>query len=294
MSILFWVFAILSTFSFSLQWALTAKYARDGDPLSIWMYRSLSLIITMLPLLFFSNFENIGKILLFQEYLIPAWFLAGIWVWLRYQSNLYLPVWLSNICTSVAGIFTAVIVGLLFFAENLSILIILCIIVTILGWIIVSLSKTNFHHLDNVNFLRGIFFASLSGIIGTGSVMLMVHVSRELDPFVAWYFWEVEIGIALVIIAYTRNYFFDWAITKISRDWFYKILLASSPTLLGTWWLALASIYWPVWVLSVVSVLGIVFSVILWIILFWEKLKLLQYIGIIIIVAWILWIKIFS
>jgi len=49
----------------------------------------------------------------------------------------------------------------------------------------VSASKTDFSHLDNINFLRGILIASLSGILGTGSVMLMVQVSRELDPFVA-------------------------------------------------------------------------------------------------------------
>jgi len=291
MSIWFWIFAVLSTFSFSLQWALTAKYAREWDPLSVGTYRGLSLIVIMFPLLFLSNIESIRQVTGFLQYLIPAGFLAAISVWMRYSSNKFLPVGLSNIFVSIFSIVTALLFGLLLFNESLSFFVTLCILITTFWGILVSLVKVNFSHLDNEYFTRGIILSSLSGILWTSSVMLMIKVSRELNPYVAWYFWEVSIWIASLFILLIRRKLFNWTIETIWFTRFIKIFFASSPTLVGTWSLALAGIYWPVWVVSAISVLWIVFSTILGIILFWEKLKSLQYIWICIIILGLLWIK---
>jgi len=73
MSIWFWVFAVLSTFGFALQWALMTKYVRKGDPLSMTTYRSLSLWISMFPLLFLSTPENIMAIAEYQFEILLSW-----------------------------------------------------------------------------------------------------------------------------------------------------------------------------------------------------------------------------
>lgn len=291
MSIWFWVFAILSTFSFSLQWALTAKYARDGDSLSVWTYRGLSLIIIMLPLLLFTDIESIFQVVNYKQYLVPAWFLAAISVWMRYGSNRFLPVGLSNVFVSISSILTALVFWFLVFQESLSIYVVLLIWLTTCWWIIVSLTKVKFEHLDNEYFFKWIALALISWILWTSSVMLMIKVSRELNPFVAWYFWEVSIWLASLFILIIRNRLSENSFEKVSMSRFVKIFFASSPTLIGTWSLALAGIYGPVGIVSAVSVLWIVFSTILGIALFQEKLKPLQYFGILIIMIGILWIK---
>jgi len=291
MSIWFWIFAIMSTFSFALQWALTSKYARLGDPLTVWTYRWLSLIIIMLPLLLFANMGDILRIWEFQIYLIPAWFLAAFWVWMRYIGNQSLPVGISNMFVSLSSIITSVSIGFLFFREFLSLYVLLLIGIITIGGIIVSVGKVDFEHLRNEHFFKGIWFSLASGLCGTTSVMLMIQVSRELSPFVSGYFWEVYIGIAGLIILLLKNGIYHEKFQIISVHDFKNIFLASSPTLVWTGCLSLASLYGPVGVISAVSVLWIVFSTFLGIILFHERLKAIQYIGMGIIMLGILWIK---
>lgn len=291
MSIWLLVFALISTFSFSLQWALTSKYARLGDPLIVGTYRWLSLIIIMLPLLLFANIEDILRIWEFQLYLIPAGFCAAFSVWMRYIASQSLPVGISNMFVSLSSIITSVIIGFIFFDEFLSPTILFLIAIIVSGGIVISIGKVNFTHLKNEHFFLWMLFALASWIWGTISVMFMIQVSRELSPFVSGYFWEVYIGIAGLIILLLKNLITREKFQVISLPDFRNVFLASTPTLVWTWCLALASLHWPVGLISTVSVVGIIFSTILWVLLFWEKLKTIQYIGMIVIIVGILWIK---
>jgi drug/metabolite transporter (DMT)-like permease len=259
----------------------------------IYTYRSLSLAISMLPLLFFSSIENISNIYKYQLELSLASFSAAFWVWFLYISYKFLPIWIVTSIRSLSTVISAIIAWYLLFDEKLTIITILFVIITIIWGLIISLSKVNFEHLDNKWFFRWIILAIFGWMLSATALTFMVKVSRELDPFVSWYFWELEIWIACLIILLFRKYFLKWKIEKISKKDFSKILLASSPTLIWTWSFALASLYWPIWIISAFWVFWIAISTIFWIYLFKEKLKLVQYLWIFIIIFWLLWIKLF-
>lgn len=294
MNLTFWLLAILSTFWYNLQRAFNTKFARKWDALSMWTYRSLSLAISMLPLLFFSNIQNIIGVYKYQFELILASFSAAFWVWFLYIAYKFLPIWLVAGFRSLATVLSAILFWYLLFNERLTIITIIFVLITIIWWIIISISKVNFEHLDNKWFYKWIIIAIFGWILSAIALSLMVKVSRELDPFVSWYFRELEIWLACITILFFRKKFLKWKIEKISKKDFLKIFLASSPSLIWTWAYALASLYWPIWILSAVWVLWIAISTLFWIILFKEKLKLIQYFWMLIIILWIIWIKLFK
>ncbi|MDD3301966.1 MAG: DMT family transporter [Candidatus Gracilibacteria bacterium] len=294
MSLLFWGLALLSTIGYNLQWALNTKFGRKGDSLSMGTYRSLSLAISMLPLLLFSSTKNILIIYNYQFELILSSISAGIGVWFMYISMKSLPIGITTSFRSVFSVLTTIVGGFLLFGESLSLITIIFVLVILIGGVIISLSKVKFNHLINDNFYVGIILASISGILSAIALTLMVKVSRELDPFVSSYFWEFEIGIVLLIILLIRNKVYKGKIEKISKKDFLNIFTASSPSLIGTGCYAFASTIGPIGIVSSIGVLGIAFSTIFGIFLFKEKLSFKQYFGIFIIIIGILGLKLYK
>lgn len=291
MNIWFWVFAIASTFWFALQWALMTKFARKGDSLSMSSYRSLALWISMLPLLLFSTPENIVAIIDYQFELLIAGICITLNVWALYASYNSLPIGISGAFRTLLTTVTSITFWWFIFQEFLSLGTIIFIAISVSGGILLSISRSNFTHLDTKNFWKGMLLASFSGIFSAIAIIIVVQVARDLDPFVAWYFWELEAGLVSLMILYGRYLFKGQPIEKITKQDFGKIFLVTSPTLVGTMGLAFASVLGPVGVVSAIWVFGIVFITIFGVIFFWETLKMLQYLGIIIIVVWLVWIK---
>jgi len=291
MSIWFWIFAILSTFWFALQWALMTKYVRKWDSLSMTTYRSLSLGISMFPLLLLSSPKNILAIAWYQLEILLSGICIILNVWCLYASYKVLPIGISGAMRSLFSTVWAIIFWIIFFREYLDTYSIWFILVAIIWGIILGAAKSDFSHLDATGFFKGIMLSWLSWVLSALAVVIMVQISRDLDPFVVSYFWELEAWLIGCIFLYIRYIYSGQKVERISQKDFLKILWASSPTLIGTLCLALAGTLWPIWIASAVGTLWIVFITIFWVILFKEKLRFIQYLGMWIIIFWILWIK---
>lgn len=291
MSIWFWIFAVLSTFGFALQWALMTKYVRKWDPLSMTTYRSLSLGISMMPLLLLSSPENIKSILYYQPQILLSWVCIILNVWCLYASYKVLPIWISWAMRALFSTIWAIVFWLFFFKEYLEVSTIIFIWVALLWWIILWSAKSDFSHLEVWGFIKWIMLSAFSWLLSSLAVVLMVQISRNLDPFVISYFWELEAAFIWLLFLWIRKIYYGKWIEKISKIDFLKILWASSPTLVWTLCLALASLYWPIGIASAVGTLGIVFITIFWVLLFGERLRWVQYFWMSIIIFWILGIK---
>ena len=289
---MFIILALFSTFGYALQNALMTKFTRKWDSLSMTVYRSLSLWITMLPLLLFSKIENISFIYEYQFELILSSFCIIINIWVLYESYKYLPIWVASGLRSIGTVLTTIIISLFILNEKLNFLVIGFIFITLFWWFILSAYRNNFNHLDNSKFLKWLIFTLISGILSAIALVIMVKVSRNLDPFVSSYFWELEAWIVWVFVLFFRQKVFKKNIEKIWLKDFGKIVLASSPTFIGTMCFAIASLYWPVWIISAIWVLGIVFNIIFGIILFKEHLKIIQYFWVVLVMTGIIWIKV--
>jgi len=288
---MFILLALLSTFGFTLQYALMTKFARKWDALSIAVYRSLSLWISLLPLLFFSNLENISQIYLYQFELILSSFSIVLNVWAMFESYKYLPIWIASWIRSMWTVLTTIIISLFLFNEKLSSIIIISVIIMLIGWFILSAFRNNFSHLDNSRYLKWLLLVMFSWLLSSIWLIIMVKISRELDPYVSSYFWELEAGLIWIFVLYLRKIICWKTIEKISLNDFWKILAASSPTIIWTACFALASLYWPVWIISAIWVFGILLNSIIGTIFFKEHLRKIQYVWIVLIMIWVVWIK---
>ncbi len=291
---MFWILIGITILGFAIQAVLTSHIVRQMDTLSGSMYRSISLIFVMLPLLFLSDLETISQIGSYQKKLIPAAIAGALATWFSYSAVKKLPMGISASLKTITSVLGALMLGWIFFQEYFTLYAIVSIIIMLIGWVIISNTKTRFEHLDNDNLLLWILYSFIAGFLWAVTVFFLVQVSRDLGPYVAGYFWEVEIAIALILMVLLRKIFFNWKIEKISKKQFRNIAIAAAPTLPATWAMAVAGTMWPFATISVMLTFIIVVITILGTIFFKEKLDKLQYIGIIVICIWALGVRMFS
>ncbi len=285
--------ALISALGTALQNTFMAKYARVWDALSMSTYRSITLLISIAPLLFFVDYNNLD--LRFSNFLplIQAWVIASFSYWMFMQSLKYLPVGISFAIRYALNVIVVSILSFFLFDEILKNIEVMLIVIIIIGWSILSIFKVDFSHLDTKNFHKWIIFVIFSWILLGLSFSLLADGAKKLDPYLAWYFRESMILLSFLIISWIRKLATNTGLEKISLRQFWKIFLAASPTLLATWWFTLASTLGPVWMVSAVTVTGILITTILGILIYKEHLKPIQYIWIIMIIIAIVWIKIF-
>lgn len=291
---MFWILIGITIFGFAIQSVFMSHLVRQIDTLSGSMYRSISLIFLMLPLLLLADMDMIWEVWKYQSQLIPAAISWALSTWFWYSAVKKLPMGISASLKSITTIVGSLILGWIFFAEYFTWIAIVSIIIMLIWGIIISNSNTKFDHLDNENLVKGIFYSFIAGLLGSVTVFFMISVSRELWPYITGYFWEVEIAIALIIMVLMRKVFFNGKIEKISKKQFRNIAIAASPTLPATWAMAVAGTLWDFAIISVMLTLIIVVITIIGALFFKEKLNRLQYIGIAVIFIWVLWVRIFG
>ena len=224
---------ILSFTGYAIQGTLMAKYAREMDGLSTVVYRSGSLIFTMLPLLFFASWAEIRGISDYWLEISLAGITAVVGSALSFYSMKFMPVGIKNIFSKIIGTLWAIVLGFLFFHESITLTqAILMALVLIAGYML-SREKNDFDHLDN-NIWKGLVLTFFSQIIVGISFYYVSYVSRELSPYVAGYFWEALIGIFAIIIVAFRPLYDGKKLYKISFREFLKIAGICSLTLFGT------------------------------------------------------------
>ena len=291
---MFWILIGITILGFAIQAVLTSHIVRQIDTLSGSMYRSIALIFIMLPLLLFTDIESISQIWQYQSQLIPAALAWAFATWFSYSAVKKLPMGISASLKTITSVIGSLVLGWIFFQEYFTWIAIASIIIMLIWGIIISNSNTKFDHLDNDNLIKGILYSFIAWLLGSITVFFMINVSRELDPYVAGYFWEAQIAIALIIMVFVRKAFFNGKIEKISKKQFRNIAIASSLTLPATWAMAVAGTMWDFAIISVMLTLIIVVITIIWALFFKEKLNKPQYIGIAVIFIWVLWVRIFG
>lgn len=291
---MFWILIGITILGFAIQAVLTSHIVRQIDTLSGSMYRSISLIFIMLPLLLFTDLETISQIGNYQAQLIPAAIAWALATWFSYSAVKKLPMGISASLKTITSVLGALALGWIFFQEHFTVYALISIVIMLIGWVIISNTKTRFDHLDNENLLWWVIYSFIAGFLWSVTVFFLVQVSRELGPYAAGYFWEVQIAIALIVMVLLRKIFFKWKIEKISKAQFGKIAIASSPTLVATWSMAVAGTLWAFATISIMLTFIIVVITMLSALFFKEKLSKFQYLGIIVICIWALWVRMFA
>lgn len=285
--------ALLSAFGFALQNTLMAKYARLGDSLSMSFYRSVCLMVSLLPLLFLVKRDTV---VLTADVLLPlllAWISSALSYWLFMHSFKYLPIWITAALRYWVSVFVVSSIAWFYFQEVLSYIAIFCMILLLCGWAILSIFKTTFLHLDNKKAPLGLWLVFISWILAWIWYVVLANSARQWDPYLTWYLREVAVLIFFVVAVVLRKWFLNVRREKIHSGWLRKIFFASSPTLLGTWCFTLAATLWPVGIVSAITVSWILIATLLSVILYHEHLRLIQYIWIILIMLALVWLKLF-
>lgn len=224
---------ILSFTGYAVQGTLMAKYAREMDGLSTVVYRSSSLIFTMLPLLFFATWSEIRGISDYWMEISLAGIAGVIGSALSFYSMKFMPAGIKTLFSRVISTVWAVIIGILFFSETISLEQAVIIFFILCAGFFLGRQKNDFDHLEN-NIWKGLVLTFISQIVVGFSFYYVSYVSRELSPFVAGYFWEALIGIFSLILVAFRPWYDGKKLHKISLCEFGKIAGICSLTLVGT------------------------------------------------------------
>jgi drug/metabolite transporter (DMT)-like permease len=224
---------IISFTGYAVQGTLMAKYAREMDGLSTVVYRSGSLIFTMLPLLFFATWSEIVGIKDYWLEISLAGITGVIGSALSFYSMKFMPAGIKTLFSRVISTVWAIIIGILFFSETISLEQTGIISLILVAGFFLGREKNDFEHLDN-NIWKGLAITFFSQIIVGASFYYVAYVSRELSPFVAGYFWEMLIGVFSLILIAFRPFYDGKKLHKISLIDFGKIAGICSLTLIGT------------------------------------------------------------
>lgn len=281
---MFYLLSVLSMIGYGLQTSLLAHVSRKVDPLDMTVYRNVSFILTLSPLLLFTSGAHILAIFRHWPQLLLMGFAAVLALWGMFFAFRSLPI---GIATSVRSATVAVFITTLsyiFFQELISFKAAMLIILAIGGTVFLSTQKNHMTHLNEKTVL-GFVVLLLTAIPSALSVFVASWLARQpgVDPFVAGYFWEVSIGLAAVISVTLRSILlkkrFQWIGPKDAG----KVALAAWPTLIGTGAYTLAVTQGPI---AIVWAIGLASSVVATLVahfFFREKLTLKQWMGIVVV-----------
>ncbi len=264
---------ILSVIGYSLQGTLMAHYARKMDGWSTTLYRSASLIITMLPLLFFAEKSDIALVPDFWlDFLLASGF-GAIASAISFVSLRYLPVGVQNTFGRSTTVIFAFLFGWLVFGETVTIPESIVVVIVLVGSTFLGFQKKDFAHLDASKTKKGIFLAVFSRILVSISYLFVTKISRELSPWVAGYFWEAFIGVFAIMIAFGRKLIWKKSPSPTTLKEFGKIALICSPTLIGTGAFLYAVRLGPYGIATAISAGGIFVSLLIAHFIYHEKLS---------------------
>lgn len=277
---MFFFLSVAAMLGYSVYGTLIAHHVRKHDGLSIATVRNLSLIISMSPLLLLAEPSNFSHIPEYIPQLVIAGLTGAISLGLGFWSVKFLPIGIKTALRNVGATIFVFFLGWIWFRESPTFVELLWILPIVLGGIALSIQKIQFSHLDPRSG-KGVFLVVVAAILASLSYVQMSDVARNLDPFIAGYFWEVIIGIWALIFGIGR-----WIICgknpfgKIKLPEICKIALVSAPTVIGTGCFALAVTMGPVGIANVIGTGGIFVSILMGHWLYQEKLTRQQWLWI--------------
>jgi drug/metabolite transporter (DMT)-like permease len=274
----FFLSAFAAAFGYALQMTLLASFYRKMDTLAAVAYRGLSLGLTMLPLLWWVPAQDFTRLAAVLPQLGLIWLLTALGNWTIANAVCHLPVGVATaLCNGFIAIMAAI-VGFVLFQEILSVrqvVMIAAILLTVfgLGW-----SRSPAGAVISYNITAGLRNALLSGLFLGISFSLVGGLSRQIHPFLIGYAWELGTGgIAWLWMQSRAQMTARGASSTISLGEFGRVMLAGSPTLVGTGLYALSMTMGPVAIATAVISTQMVFTTLLARLLYKERLTVLQW-----------------
>lgn len=275
---LFFLAAFGAAFGYALQFSLMASFYRKMDTLMAIAYRGLSLGLSLLPLLLWVPQEQFGRIGALWFLLPPLFLLTAAGDWTIANTVRYLPI---GIATALANGLIAIVAGLIgyfFFHEVLQVQ-----QMVVMGLIIAAVFLLGFLRSSGTlpreyNVRLGLLNAGLTGLFLAGGYGLVGGLSRTLHPFLVGYIWELGTGITALCFVWLRARAFKVGWSSLSAKEFIKLLVASSPTLIGTGLYAFSMTMGPLGLATAIISTQMVFTTLLSRLLYHEKLSLAQWI----------------
>lgn len=228
----FILIAAIAGIFYALQGAFLAKYSRSIGGFKTSLYRNASFILTMSPVLIFAGIDGIYSI---QPIILPmvlSGFFGALSIIFTFGAQKYLPISLGDIIRRTEPLF--LFLGILVITKTLPTLIeTLSIIFIVLGIVIIKIGPQNFSHLPQKSG-KGIFMGIAGAIAASISVGIMGWAANNANPFAVGYFWEVSIGISMIVFYILKKAFFQKHHQTISFSEGKNVALAALPTVIAS------------------------------------------------------------
>jgi len=275
---MFFFLALASMVGYSIQSLLMASCYRTMDRLSAVAYRGLAIGICMAPLLALVPKDHFERGLDCLPSILLGAFMTAVANFFGARSYAFLPV---GIATALSVCFGAICTCVLSFAlldERLSGLQIVCLLLLFIGTLALGSTEARGELPLEYSPSRGLTNSILFGIFISWGYFFVGSLSRELHPFLVGYSWELLIGVFAANFAIVRGFLGSFGLETYDSKKFFKILLFSSPTVVGTGCYALAAVRGPIGLLTSVLASSMVFNSILGHALYRESLSKLQWV----------------
>lgn len=290
---MFFLLAFISTFAYSLQSSLLVKQARSMDRLSLAFYRMLSLSFILSPMLIGVEAEDYSQL----PELIPGLLLSGLcggtYIWAQFYAIQFIPLGVATSLNQSVRTIAAFALGYLLLDESIIPLQAVLMVIILIGGAIVASSKNNMQHLQN-DPRRGVLISLMAGLLGATTFFILSNSTKQANPFMVGYFWEFSILLGTAVILVIRKLSGNLGLQSVSFKDFRGIALASSPTLLGTAGAALALQSGSLAIFMAIASLSVVLSAVFGRVLYGEKLRWLQWVGIWVSLLGVIVLKLYS
>ncbi|MBI5456539.1 DMT family transporter [Candidatus Kaiserbacteria bacterium] len=195
----FFFFIAVAILSYGIQGSLQTTFARKYDAFTVVLHRNLSLIVTMAPILLLVTREEIFEVAEHLPILILASSTGAVSILLAQTSSRYLPIGISTSIRQVVQIIIAVLIGVVLLNEWLTPIQLLLLALIVFIGVMLALLRSDHPHLDPTKIWTGIFFTAGAGTVVAFSFYFLGLLSREMNPLVAGYFWEVGVAVFALI-----------------------------------------------------------------------------------------------
>lgn len=291
---MFFLAAFCAAFGYALQLTLMASFYRKMDTLSAVAYRGLSLGLSMLPLLLWVPVAHYAAIGSAWSTLLLLWLFTAAGDWTFANTIRYLPVGVATALGNGLITIVSAVIGYLFFHEALSLMQAVLIGLVIMAILSLGFMRTSGLLPADYDVRKGLCNAALTGILLGIAFSMVGGLSRSFHPFLVGYIWELGTGVAGLLMIMARRTGKGAGLAPLSLREFTKLLLAASPTLLGTGLYALSMSLGPLGLATAIISTQMVFTTGLSIVLYKEKLSWRQWVLLLLICGLVMGLKMVS
>lgn len=271
--------AVVSACAYALQGTLMASIYRKMDVLSAVGFRGLALGCTTLPLLLFVPKEDfcvvpsiMGSICLCSCFgAFGNWFLA--------HTYKRLPCGVASALINSFRTITAVMFAVVLLGEivNQTQYLFIFSLLAFVGILSITRNASSEENFPRGAVFSGIAFSVICGVAIGSSMSLVGATAKAVHPLLMVFLWELTIGFFAMTLIFARYKITGVKLDKVSLLTFKKIMLFSSPTIIGTFGFVYATQLGSLAIVSAVLSLSAIFAAIYGLFFYREKLNRKQY-----------------